>query len=192
MIIKALDSVCNKKIHILNFKFLFCQAVTIEKLLILGINVDFMTAVFLHKARPCLPTVLCAYFLFKHGANKERWVNFRFGSYTFSQLRSKCNVASDRLNSYFSLMQCYFCIFIRNCKQSDHYQTGFGWQCANSKWCLCSIASCFLDDTHLRSVFRSRVTDVLHNNVQVSIEWTSFFWVFWLKEKNVYVQVFTL
>ena len=31
----------------------------------------------------------------------------------------------------------------------------------------------------------------LHNNVQVSIEGTSFFLVFRLKEKNVYVQVFT-
>ena len=30
----------------------------IEKLPILGINVDFVTVVFLHKARPCLPTVL--------------------------------------------------------------------------------------------------------------------------------------
>ena len=32
----------------------------------------------------------------------------------------------------------------------------------------------------------------LHNNVQVSIEWTSFFLVFRLKEKNVYVQVFIM
>ena len=136
-----------KKIKFKISSFLFCQAVTIEKLPILGINVDFVTAVFLHKAWPCLPTVLCAYFLFKHGANKERWVNFQFGSCTFLQFRSKCDVMSDRLNCYFSLIQRYFCIFIRNCKRSDHYETGFGRQCANSKWCLCSIASCFLDDT---------------------------------------------
>ena len=80
-----------------------------------------MTAVCLHKARPCLPTVLCAYFLFEHDANRERWVNFWFGSCTFLQFQSKCDVASDRLNSYFSLIQHYFCIFIHNCKRSDHY-----------------------------------------------------------------------
>ena len=51
---------------------MFCQSVTIEKLPILGINVNFVTAVFLHEARPCGPTVLCAYSLFKYGANKER------------------------------------------------------------------------------------------------------------------------
>ena len=121
VIIKALDSVRNKKFQVYNFKFLFCQTVMIEKLPILGINVDFVTAVFLRKARPCLPTVLCAYFLFKRGAKKERWVNFRFGSCTFLQSWLKCDVASDRLNCYFSLIQRYFCIFIRNCKRSDHY-----------------------------------------------------------------------
>ena len=70
ILIEALDSVCNYFFNYssLKFKFLFCQSVTIEKLPILGINVDFMTAVFLHKTRPCLPTVL----FFKHGANRER------------------------------------------------------------------------------------------------------------------------
>ena len=55
----------------------------IEKLPILGINIDFMTAVFLCKARPCLPTVICAYFLFEHGTNRERWVNFDLGHVPF-------------------------------------------------------------------------------------------------------------
>ena len=43
------------------------------------------------------------------------WVMYLF---TFS---IENNVVPDRLNSYFSLIQHYFCIFICNCKRSDHY-----------------------------------------------------------------------
>ena len=84
------------------------------------------------------------------------------------------------------MIQRNFCIIIRyECKRSDHYETGFGRQCANSKWCLRSIASCFSEDT--RSVFRSRVTDFCTVMSKFRSNELVFFLVFRLKAKNVSV-----